>query len=397
VGAGRVVLRDRRGRPSATVDWRADGSMHAASVRIPDGSWITIEPRAGVEPPWGPIDRLWREDTPLTILTAVDWAHVATIPTVAEPARIPAGGGTALLNLLALLARDQGVRRLTYEGPFPSEALFLALLECFRPETDEEPLARFTGGDLGWRPAPFTPCFDEPLYVQARERVEKVVWRGRAYYRETWNGVRRRTALRVDDTPDGVRCALWALGAPLEEHLHLTSDGTLRAIVAPPAADTPPRPVRPRIVDGVVAIVVARSAAPLAAAIREVAASLRFTCGPVDGELARVGDAEARVSATLAAAIARRLATPAAPEARAHLALAALAEIALAAGDALRARAQAVLARAAPDVQAGALAREHAEPGAAGTVTAAVADLLGSGRVDDQPGVEGEEGADGED
>lgn len=366
-------------------------------MRLPDHSWISIEPRAGVEAPWGPIDRLRHDGIPLTVLTTVDWAHVATIPTVAEPGRIPAGGGTAILNLLATLAREQGVRRLAYDGPYPSEALFLALLECFRPEAGDDPLARFTRGELGWVPAPFTPSFDDALYVQWRGRVEKVVWRGRAYYREDWGAVRRRAHLRVHDAPDGLRCSLWALGAPLEDHLVLADDGTLRAIVAPPAAGGPVTSLRPAIRDGVVAMVVALSAAPLAEAIREVSTSLRFTCGPVAADLARVEMSEARVSATLATAIAQRLVEAATRRARAALALGALAEVGRAVADAIRARAQIRLAGAAPDVQAAALEREVPDPTAAQAITAAVADLLASGRVDDEPDVERDEGADGDD
>jgi hypothetical protein len=405
VGARRVVLHDRRARPSAVLAWRPDGTLDAASVRIPDHSWISIEPRAGVEAPWGAVDRLWHgaeplvigvDAMPLTVLTAVEWAYLATIPTVAEPARIPAGGGTAVLNLLATLAREQGVSRLAYAGPFPTEALFLALLECFRAEAGDDALACFTGGDLWWVPAPFTPSFDDAVYVQARERIEKVVWRGRAYYREDWGAVRRRAPLRVDDAADGVRCSLWALGAPLEDHLVLAPDGSLHAIVAPPAGDEPATALRPAIRDGVIAMIVAMSVPALADAIRDVSAALRFTCGPLEGELARVDGAEARVSATLAAAIARRLREPAL-DARAPLALAALAEIATAIGDTVRARAQARLAAATPEAQAEALGRHEADPAAARMITAAVAALLASGRVDDQPDVEGDERGDGDD
>ena len=62
-------------------------------------------------------------------MTAVEWGRVGDIPTVAEPARIPPGGGTAILNLLSLLAREQGLPRVVYDGPYPTEALFLSLLE----------------------------------------------------------------------------------------------------------------------------------------------------------------------------------------------------------------------------------------------------------------------------
>jgi hypothetical protein len=391
---------------SAVVEWRPDGSLATASVLIPDGSWIVVEPRAAADHPWGPVDRLWHAPapglacegaTPLTVLTAVDWARPAGIPTVEEPARIPPGGGTAVLNLLATLARERGVPRLGYAGPFPSEALFLSLLESFRPDAVDDPLACFARGELGWTPAPFAASLDEGVYVQWRERIEKVVWRAHVYSREDWGPVRRRAPLRVDDTAEGVRCALWALGEPIEDHLLLAPDGRLRAVRAPAAGDAPARPLRAAIRDGVIAIVVARSAAPLAQAIREVAASLAFTCGPVAGDLARVEGAEARVSTVLGRAIARRLRRPAPAEGRAQLALAALAEMATAVGDAVRARAQARLAAAPPAVQAAALERRDPDPAAATTITAAVAALLASHRVDDHPDVERDEGEDGDD
>ena len=63
MGARRVVHHDRRARPLAILDWRADGSLDTATVHIPDGSWLTIEPRAGIESPWGPVDRLWHVAT----------------------------------------------------------------------------------------------------------------------------------------------------------------------------------------------------------------------------------------------------------------------------------------------------------------------------------------------
>jgi hypothetical protein len=394
VGARRVVLHDRRGRLSATLAWRADGALAEASVRLPDHTWLAIEPRAGVEAPWGAVDRLRHHETPLTVMTAVDWAHVASIPTVAEPSRIPPGGGTAILNLLATLARAQGVPRVTYDGPYPSEALFLALLECFEPDADGDLLARFAAGALGWTPAPFTPSFDDKVYVQARARIEKVVWRGRAYVREEWGAVRRRAHLRILDHGDDVRCALWALGTPIEDHLLLAPDGTLRAVLAPSAPAGRTTPLRPAVRDGVIAMVIAFGVAPLSEAMRDVTRALRFTCGPVDGDLVRVDGGEVRVSASLTRTIAQRLAALPPSSERAQLALAALAEIARAAGDPLRARAQMRLAAATPAAQAAALAREEPDAAAAPTITAAVEDLLRSGRVDDEPDVEGDEGGD---
>jgi len=421
VGARRVVYDDRRVRPRAMLDWRADGALALATVRIPDGTWLTIEPRAAVEPPWGAVDRLTRAGAPVTVFRAVDWTRVRAIPALAEPARLPPGAGTAVLNLLATLAVEQGVETLAYDGPYPTETLFLALLECFHPEpADGDPLARFMHGALAWRPAPFTPCFDDAVYTQWRGRLEKVVWRGRAYYREDWGGVRRWAPLRVDDVAGGGgRCALWALGRPLEDHVVLDADGRAGPALAPPPATTPARPLAPAIVAGLVELVVALSAAPLAGALRADASTLAFTAGPLDRELARVAHGEARVARSVADAIAGTLgatarggtgghlgarpsredmgghlgARPSSDEARrAETALAALLELATALGDGLRARAQARLAAADAATQHAALGRAHAEsPDAARTITAAVAALLASGRVDDEPDVEGGE------
>lgn len=402
MGARRVVLHDRRARPCAVVQWGADGSLALASVRIPDGSWITVEPRAGSEAPWGAIDRLWHGASPgaigagatlLTIITAVAWDAVRTIPTAAEPARLPPGGGTAVLNLIATLAREQGAHHLRYDGPYPSEALFLALLESFRPDPPgDDSLARFADGALAFIPAPFTPSFEDEAYVQWRDGgIDKVVWRGRSYYREAWGAVRRRAHLRVvHGHDDAARCVLWALGAPLEEHLVIDPGGTPR-VVAPVFHDAPVRSMSRAVRDGVVAAVIAMSAAPLAAAIRETSAEVRFTWGPVPLDLARLDAHEARASSRLHAAFRQRLEGEASAEGRLRIALGTLAEVAGALGDALRARAQRRLAHAGPSAQAEAFAQDERDPRGARLIAAAAADLVASGGVGDEPDVERDE------
>jgi hypothetical protein len=406
VGACRVVHHDRRARPHAVVEWRPDGTLGIATVRIPDGSWLTIEPRAGREAPWGVVDRLWHGRTPaaiggeasaLTTITAVDWHAVRTIPTAAEPARLPAGAGSAVLNLLATLAREQGTRALRYEGPYPTEALFLALLECFQPDpAADDLLQRFADGVLAWLPAPFTPSFEDEAYVQSRAGIDKVVWRGRAYYRELWGPVRRRAHLRVVDAEEGARCVLWALGEALEDHLVVGPDG-IPHVVAPAPLAAPVAPMSRPVRDGLVAAVVAMSAPPLATAIREVSAALAFTWGPVPLDLARLEGDEARVSSRLHAAFRRRRDLETGREGKARLALAALADVAGAIGDPLRARAQGRLAAAGAEAQARALDRGERDPDAARRITAAAAALVASGGVDDEPDVEGDEPGHGDD
>jgi hypothetical protein len=399
------VHHDRRAHPHAIVEWRADGLLDVASVRIPDGSWLTIEPRAGVEAPWGAIDRLWHARSPglargaaaLTVMTAVAWHAVRTIPTAAEPARLPPGAGTAVLNLLAMLARDQGARDLRYDGPYPTEALFLALLECFHPDrVASDPLSAFAAGEITWTAAPFTPSFEPEAYVQWREGIDKVVWQGRSYYRETWGTVRRRAHLRVLDAGGAARCVLWALGAPIEEHLRIDAGGVPH-VLAPTDHDASVRPMSSTVRDGLVAAIVSMSAAPLADAIRETAAELRFTWGPVPRDLAAVDGQQVRASSRLRAVFRERVGTETTAEGTARLALAVLADLAGALGDPLRARAQRRLAEAGPEAQARALERETRDPGAARLITAAAADLVASGGVQDEPDVEGDERRDGDD
>ncbi len=214
---------DRHGNPVSELAWAADGSLERASVRLPDGSWLSIEPRATTAAPWGLSDRVWRavqfpesrgwSGEPLTIFEALDWTRIDRIPPLAEPGRLPPGGGTAVLNLIAELAREQGATRLAYRGPYPTEQLFLALLESFRyePEHAPDPLTAFMAGDLAWTPAPHERLFGAGgLFVQRRGLVEKVVFGGAAYYRPDWQSVTRHAPRRVRDVPEGVLCSLWA-------------------------------------------------------------------------------------------------------------------------------------------------------------------------------------------
>jgi hypothetical protein len=380
----RVLELDRRGTPLAALHW-SRGALATAWVRIPDGSWLVVEPRAAEQRPWGPVDRIARaaragdRGTPVTVFEALDWARIGRIPTLAEPAKLPPGGGVAILNLIAALALDQGRSILTYCGPYPSEQLFLALLESFRyAPADADPLAAFRASRLSWTPAPHERAFEaDGAYVQLRGRVEKVVWRGRAYYRPDWQGVVRHAPRRVRETDDGLRCSLWALGGPLEDHLRLTPEGVVSAIVERAAPPLDVRPLGPPLAAGIGAVVAAHSAAPLAPLVREQAGSLAVEWGPVDGDLVDVGATRARVSTLLRARLAAALGAADTPAARAGLALAALTEIALAMGDTLRAGAQRRLATLAePEQRARLAARLADEGGQARAITEAVETLL---------------------
>jgi hypothetical protein len=391
-GRGPQVIRDARGRrvreldrhgtPVATFTWSADGALEGASVRLPDGAWLDVVPRGADDPRWGVCDLLCLGSQPLTHCAAIDWGRVGAIPALAEPARLPPGAGTAALNLVAALAADQGRGPLPYTGPYPTEQLFLSLLECFRwtdgtkseagssrpagtsPADGEaedvqggpDLLAAFMAGALRWWPAPHVRAFAPGgVYVQSRERIDKLVWGGRVYYRSDWQGVQRHAAHRVHDAGDRVRASLWVLDAVLEEHLVLAADGTVLAAALPVPDDAPSRPVAPEVAAGLAAVVVAASAPPLAAWLRGVAAGLRFEWAPMSGDLAVLDGDRARLSQRLRRALAARVAEAETRAGQVRLGFAALAELAHALADGLRARAQAALAAAPPGGQAGAL------------------------------------------
>jgi hypothetical protein len=168
------------------------------------------------------------------------------------------------------------------------------------------------------------------------------------------------------------------MGAPLEEHLRLTRDGDVLAASLPAPDGGTVQPLGADIAAGLVAIVVAGSAPPLAESLEVVAGGLAFEWGPLAGDLAIVTGERARLSTRLRRALGQRLAGAERAE-QVRLGFAALADLAHALGDALRARAQARLAAAPLEAQAAALARPRsptAAAGAAQTIGRAVERLL---------------------
>jgi hypothetical protein len=355
----RLVEFDPGGAMLAALAWDGE-ALACARVRLPDRSWITIEPRATDAAPWGTSDRLRHDGGAATLAEALDWTDVDRIPTVLEPARLPRGAGSAVLNLIAALAADQQRASLRYRGPYPTEQLFLALLESFRyAPAHDDPLAAFGAGALAWHPAPHERRFAGPdVLVQERDRVEKIVWRGRTYYREDWQGVRRRAPRRVVEREGGVSAVLWALGAPLEEHLRLPADGPPVVVPAPCIGEAPRRPLPAAVAEGALSIVAATGTPALAPFVRAAGAALTLAWAPLGGELLVWRGHRAEVSSRVRDRLIALLSTAPDRSARAGLALTALAELAALAADGLRARAQATLASLPPAEQAAALASE---------------------------------------
>jgi hypothetical protein len=348
---------DPRGTPLSALEWRSDGGLCRAHVRLPDGEWLTIEPGGGAPGPWGASDLITRGGRTLTRMAAVNWQRVGRIPAVEEPARLPAGAGTAVFNLIARLAVEHGVEVVRYDAPYPTESLFLALLESFHfvPAHARDPRAAFAAGALAWTPAPHEVAIEAgDVWVQRRERIEKIVAGGRAYYRADWQGVRRLAPRAVRDDSETVRASLIVLSRVVEDHVVLDADGR---VLARPASSPDPSEVTPltaEVVAGLVATVVATSAPPLAPWLAAAARDIQFVWGPVDADLIATSGDRITLSHRLRRALADATRGRERGEALAA-ALALLREAADLVGDGLRGRAQAALAAEPAEVQARAL------------------------------------------
>jgi hypothetical protein len=407
-GARRRILElDRTGAVVAALRWNTAGGLDSAAVRTGLGAWIGVVPRGTSHAAWGPSDQLWtltdgprfQRSEPLTAFQSVDWSAITHIPPLAEPARLPASAGTAVLNLLAALAKDQGMPRLRYRGPYPTEGLFTALLESFRfapsgrhdpssahlerrgPQprsvlrlaNPSNPLQAFLDGRLEWVPAPHERHFTAPgVCVQLRERLEKVVLDGRMYYRHDWQTVRRHAPRRVHDVGDGVRCSLWALETAIEEHAVLSRSGDLVTRVPPMTATRPavaiPAPVR----DGIAAVLCATSAAALGGEIRRIVNATPLWWAPVVGDLVALDRDCIKYSWRLAETAATQFRIASSRPGQLARGLELIAEMAALAGDAVRSRAQEALSHAPPEAQEAALAAEE-EPDAEAIARAAEA------------------------
>jgi len=344
----------------ATLRWNDDGTLGHAWIKVADDSWVMIEPRAAWEPPWGWCDRLWHAvdpaagaQAPLTLFESLRYEAIDRIPVLLEPARLPPGAAAAVLNLIATLAAGAGRSPLEYRGPYPTEQLFLTLLESFRYRTTEaDPLAAFMAGRLHWIPAPHERAGPAPgVTVHRRERVEKVIWRERAYYRPDWQGVVRHAPRRVRDADGALVCSLWALGEPIEDHLRLDREGAAVEFIAPGTLAVPARPLPDDVRHGVAAVAAALGAAPLARGVHDIALGCRLQWSSLDGDLVTVEANRLNVSHVFREALRRRLHDASTRAERLALGLTALTEIAHLVADPLRARAQSHLAALSPENQ----------------------------------------------
>lgn len=346
-GAPRRFLEfDRHGHLTLALHRDRQGRLERAWLLDPDGA-IGIERGVASHPLWGPSDRVWRlgperpfeTQEALTLFQSVNWEAIAAIPPLAEPGRLPPGAGSAILNLLARLLQDQATAIIRYRGPYPTEQLFLALLEAFRYDPGvADPLGRFLAGaeaaavagssaeaPLDWFPAPHERLFAAPgVYVQLRDGVEKAVVDGRTYYRPRWQGLVRREHRMIRAVGDGAErryvASLVALETVLEDHLILDAGGEVLARPEPRAVEAPRAPLTEAWGRPLLEAVVRESTPLLERAIREVFPGVRLDWGPVRSDLVEAGRETVTLSFALVAVYRARLRTLATSEERLALA-----------------------------------------------------------------------------
>lgn len=365
-GRRRLVQFDRRGNLIAAFRWRSDGPLGWARCRTALGCWIGIEPGTATHPGWGPSDRVWLLDASgpwvpreeVTVFQSLDYERLDHVPPLAQPRRLPPGAGTAILDLLAGLMKDQGITRVRYRGPYPTEQLFTALLESFRYDPAvADPLERFMdGGRLDWLPAPHERHHVAPeVSVQLRHEVDKVVLDGATFYRRDWQGVIRGEPRVVRSEGDRVICSLWALGRSIEDRLILDRSGeVIEARLAAPD-HAPPSPLPP-VWGPALAELIARESAPaLAASILHVMDGLALEWGGVVGDLIRVNGSTIRLSRRLRDAAIAWIREPSAGAERAGRAIQFVVEVARLLGPAVRLLAQMRLEGASEEEQRRAL------------------------------------------
>lgn len=196
-GRGRPIWRiDEHGNTAWSMTWD-DDRLEVARLRLPDARTIELHANAGEHVLFGRCDTISLAGEPVIArVRATDWLAPAAIPPLDVPGALPAGTGSAVLNLLATMAARAEIERLRYVGPYPTGALFETLLGSFTVGDDVEAhramfvadaLARSMSGQLAEAPVDFVPAphrwsWPAPrICVQTRDGVERVYLDGRAY------------------------------------------------------------------------------------------------------------------------------------------------------------------------------------------------------------------------
>ncbi|MFN3199924.1 MAG: hypothetical protein ACE366_16120 [Bradymonadia bacterium] len=237
--------------PYIIAQWGSE-TLSRMALKLPGGQWITVLTAQAQHPVLGRCDLVCGPfddqaeamsneaiERPITPFRQVKWSRPKCIPPLAEPGRLPQGGGAAILNAVSITAQIAGLSSLRYTGPYPTEALFDALHTSFAlGEEDAIDLvatcARFTEGveesalttanktpAVDWHPRPFMWSWTHPqVCVQRRDEVEAVYVNGQMF------STRGRTR-RLVRTEEGFSAEVFLAGEHWATVATLDGVGTL--------------------------------------------------------------------------------------------------------------------------------------------------------------------------
>ncbi len=304
----------RGGRLSLLLQWasaEAKGGLLRADVACPGGRWVQLVPGGATHALWGASDRLCfgpvaDPAAEVVLLPAQDYAALRHIPPVDQPALLPRGVGSAVLNLLATLMADQGLGETLYRGPYPTPALFDALCGCFAPAGDaaaaREAFTRhavaiaFSGqlveSPVRWRPQPWEAVQgSDEVWLQWRGEPQ-ALWLGRlAFPRRAPQPPLPlgRGLWPVAEAGDAAyRAGLIFLGQPYACYAELAPDGrptALTPLAVPTASPVNAQPLGRPLAGAIFAWATVSATAALAPALTDLAAAWRPAWGDLGAEL----------------------------------------------------------------------------------------------------------------
>lgn len=289
----RVV--DRTGRFWADLEWDGDQLRSLAvpdvivrGARIPDplfGQAHAIETATGQR---------------LTTISVIDWARPTEIPAIADPGKLPAGSGGAIMNVIAQLAHDAGVKALRYAGPYPTTALWKTLARSFSVYGTEE---AFTANlvermatlardpiAIDFLPSPHERLAIPGGHVELRDGIERVTLDGVTYERGG-------SPARLVES----RCELWFGDTRYAVIAKLAADGSLRDAFPPPVCEDGVigQAFPPALVGALAQLIAELVPAPLASRVAPWLAEHSIVWADTSARSARIRDDRVEVHAAL--------------------------------------------------------------------------------------------------
>ncbi len=275
---------DRTGHVHATLTW-ADGRL----ARLVAGG-VTIDGAIIADPLLGEAQRIGP-----TTMSRLDWHHPTEIPAIAAPGALPPGAGSAVMNVIAILARRAGVSAMRYAGPYPTHALWTTLARSFRTTASEDDftrdalvrMARVARDPIpvDFVPAPHDRVATPHGHVELRDGLERARIDGLSY---DWDAPHHRLVRGDDDTIEAELAfggKRWSLVARFHD------DGRMRGGVEPIRESASPMVGRRfplELVETLADVVAEHVPAPLGPAARAYVTNTRMIWAELGRDALRV-------------------------------------------------------------------------------------------------------------